>query len=298
MKVLLSAYACEPDKGGEPGIGWHWVVETARLGHTVWVITRANNRGAIERASLSMPNLHFVYHDLPQWVAKLKKRGPLLEWYYAAWQRSAYRRARVLHREQRFDIVQHVTFGVFRQASYMGRLGIPFVFGPVGGGERTPIRLRMNYGLRGHLLDTLRDAANLAARWSPWLHDTLATARLILVKTPHTAKALPERYRYKVRHIIEIGAPQAVDAPPPRAEARGIRYLFVGRFLFWKGMQDRPEGIRATPPSRPRRSTDHGRGGARRPAVATALSYTRDCRCCGMARLDPPCRDRRRLPRS
>ena len=23
-KILLSAYACEPNKGSEPGVGWEW----------------------------------------------------------------------------------------------------------------------------------------------------------------------------------------------------------------------------------------------------------------------------------
>jgi hypothetical protein len=49
--------------------------------------------------------------------------------------------------------VQHLTFGVFRHPSFMGRLGIPFIFGPVGGGERVPFRLRMDYGAKGHLVD-------------------------------------------------------------------------------------------------------------------------------------------------
>ena len=97
MKVLLSAYACEPNKGSEPGIGWHWVLEVTRLGHDVWVLTRANNRETIERASPGLPNLHIVYHDPPAWVARLKKKGPFLQLYYAWWQWSAYRRARQLH---------------------------------------------------------------------------------------------------------------------------------------------------------------------------------------------------------
>ena len=42
--ILISAYACEPQKGSEPGIGWHWVVELARLEYNVHVITRSNNR--------------------------------------------------------------------------------------------------------------------------------------------------------------------------------------------------------------------------------------------------------------
>ena len=49
MKILVSAYACEPGKGSEPGAGWLWARAAARR-HEVWVLTRANNREAIEAA--------------------------------------------------------------------------------------------------------------------------------------------------------------------------------------------------------------------------------------------------------
>ncbi len=49
MKVLVSAYACEPGKGSEPGAGWNWVVAAARQ-HELCVLTRANNRESIEAA--------------------------------------------------------------------------------------------------------------------------------------------------------------------------------------------------------------------------------------------------------
>ena len=39
----MSAYACEPGKGSEPGVGWAVALEMARY-HDIWVITRANNR--------------------------------------------------------------------------------------------------------------------------------------------------------------------------------------------------------------------------------------------------------------
>ena len=49
LKVLMSAYACEPGKGSEPewaGSGrCKW-----RAYHDVTVLTRANNRGPIEAA--------------------------------------------------------------------------------------------------------------------------------------------------------------------------------------------------------------------------------------------------------
>ncbi len=242
MKLLLSAYACEPDRGSEPGVGWHWVLELARLRHDVWVVTRANNQQAIQRASPDLPNVRFIYYDLPNWLAKLKKKAPILQFYYLLWQWGAYRTVRELHRQEQFDLVQHLTFGVFRHPSFMGRLGIPFIFGPVGGGERTPFRLRMDYGVKGHLVDAARDLANVVARWNPWLRETFGAAHIILAKTPHTGMAVPRQYRHKVRHVIEIGVSGAAASAELAPQDRGIRFLFVGRFLFWKGMQ---YGLRA-----------------------------------------------------
>ncbi len=39
-RILVSAYACEPDKGSEQGVGWHWVLEMAKT-EELWVITAA-----------------------------------------------------------------------------------------------------------------------------------------------------------------------------------------------------------------------------------------------------------------
>src|SRR4030042_6826220 len=74
LKILVSAYACEPDKGSEPGVGWNWVKQIARF-HEVWVITRANNRASIERELNKTPinNLRFVYYDVPKVLSFWKK---------------------------------------------------------------------------------------------------------------------------------------------------------------------------------------------------------------------------------
>jgi len=135
-----------------------------------------------------------------------------------------------------------VTFGVFRQPSFMGRLGIPFIVGPLGGGERTPFRLRMGYGFRAHVLDAVRDVANVLATWRPSVRHMFATANLILVKTPHTGRLVSSRFRHKVRHLLEIGAGAVTRTGPAPRKQGPFRFLFVGRFLFWKGMQ---YGLRA-----------------------------------------------------
>src|SRR2546425_1110949 len=115
MKVVMGAYACDPQQGSEPGVGWHWALEAVHAGHEVWVITRTKNRSAIE-ASLGaspQPNLHFDFFDLPRPFLSLKRRlGNFvgLYGYYYLWQLRLLARARRLHRRIGFDLAHNVTF--------------------------------------------------------------------------------------------------------------------------------------------------------------------------------------------
>ena len=248
-RILLSAYACEPNKGSEPGIGWHWAVELARMGHEVWVLTRENNRPAIE-AELdkmeTMPNLNFLYYDLPAWMkwwkklgknAKRKAGGRLVHLYYFLWQWGAYRLARRVHATERFDSVHHVTFVSVRQPSFMGSLGIPFIFGPVAGGERAPWRLRSGYGLRGFVRDALRDVLNFLIRVDPFMRRTFRQAERIYVTSEQTRGLVPHSFRNKTRVHLAIGWQGTVEVSERKAQERKpLRILYVGQFLYLKGM--------------------------------------------------------------
>src|SRR4030042_2514746 len=112
LKVLVSAYACEPDKGAERGVGWNWVKQIARF-HDVCVITRANNRVSIERELCKTPiaNLRFVYYDVPKVLSFWKKGARRMHFYYFLWQIDVMRLAKRLVATERIDILHHITFG-------------------------------------------------------------------------------------------------------------------------------------------------------------------------------------------
>jgi len=243
--VLLSAYACEPEKGSEPAVGWHWALEIARLGHEVWVLTRANNRTVIQTELARSPplkNLKFLYYDLPPWAKWWKKgqRGTRL--YYQLWQWGAYLLAKRVHGTECFDRVHHVTFVSVRQASFMGNLGIPFVFGPVAGGERAPWHLRSGYSLRGWLADGVRDLANILVKIDPLVRRTFKQAECIYVTSEQTLSLLPRKYQSKALVQLAIGfdtsdlPPWSDHLPSARAGKDGLSVLYVGRLLYWKGM--------------------------------------------------------------
>lgn len=243
MKILLSAYACEPNRGSEPGIGWHWAIEFARMGHEVFVLTRANNRPVIEDVLRKEPvtNIRFFYYDLPNWAKFWKKGQRGVHLYYLLWQWGAYRTAKKMHKEMAFDRVHHITFGSIRQPSFMGLLGMPFIFGPVAGGESAPRKLRRGYGLKGRLKDGLRDFSNFMVCLDPMMHLTFSTATRIFATSRQTKALIPARYRNKVGISLAIGIERELQERLSQENRRqrydqGTKVLYVGRLLYWKGI--------------------------------------------------------------
>ena len=122
----------------------------------------------------------------------------------------------------------------------MGRLGVPFVFGPFGGGETAPIRLRVGYGLRGWAVDFVRDLSNHWVKLNPLLRQAFARASRIIVTSEQTREFLPRRHRAKCRVQLAIGCEERNILKPGGLAKRSLggqtKILYVGKHLYWKGM--------------------------------------------------------------
>ena len=239
MKVLLSAYACEPGSGSEPGVGWNRVQQISRF-HEVWVITRANNRGPIEAALAAepMPHAHFVYCDLPRWARFWKKKSRGIHAYYYLWQIAAYLKARKLDRQIGFDLAHHVTFVNCWHPSFIALLPVPFVWGPVGGGESMPRAFRRRLSLAAKAHETLRDAGRLVALRDPFLRATARRAAVVLTTT-HQTREFVERLGCRHAQILLEAGISAGERRWLRdfgVERSGpFRLLSLGTLIHWKG---------------------------------------------------------------
>ena len=236
MKLLLSAFACAPNVGSEGGVGWRWALELARL-YEVTVVTDATRRTAIEQELAAHPvdNLNFIYFR-PGWLARVPLNSTTAQVLYTAWQFALLPFARALHRRRTFDLAIHITYGVFRHPSFLGWLGIPFIFGPLGGGEDAPLKLKRSIRGSEKLKEILRTLINKLALLDPFLWLAYARATVILVKTEDTRRALPWPFRRRARVYPEIGF-DAIDGVrlPVRQPGEPLRVLFAGRLLGWKG---------------------------------------------------------------
>jgi glycosyltransferase involved in cell wall biosynthesis len=246
MKVLLSAYACEPEKGSEPGVGWNWVAHMARF-HEVWLLTRANNQPAIEQslAERPLPNVRWVYFDLPPWAHFWKKQRRGIHLYYFLWQLGAYFRARTLHRQVGFDLVHHVTLVNYWMPSLLPLLPVLFVWGPVGGGESAPRIFWRSFSLRGKVYEAMRALARRMSELNPLLRLTARRAALGLATTPETATRLRAIGCPNVSLSSEAGLTRDEMLRLgrfPFRENNPFRVASVGNLLHLKGFE---LGVRA-----------------------------------------------------
>lgn len=252
MKVLLSAYECQPNTGSEFGFGWAWASELAAMGHEIWVITLSDNQASLELELQRQPraNLHFIYCKMSPWlpwaykVTNLMRSQVLALWVAQIakvwWQWEAYQIARILNQEVKFDLVHHVTNSTVRRPSFMGFLGIPFILGPLAGGVKTPWALRKSYPTIGKLNDFIRDLANAWVRFDPLVNLSFASARKIYCDSNQTLKLIPQLYQYKSEVLFSVPNCEITEVFPsivrePR-KTELFKVLYVGRFLYWKGI--------------------------------------------------------------
>jgi glycosyltransferase involved in cell wall biosynthesis len=241
MRVLLSAYACEPEKGSEPGVGWNWVGQIARF-HEVWVLTRANNQDSIKQslAKRPLPNVHWVYFDLPGWARFWKKNRRGIHLYYFLWQLGAYFRAKKLHRHVGFDLVHHVTLVNYWMPSFLALLPPPFVWGPVGGGESAPQSFWRSLSLRGKVYEAMRELARRVSELNPLLRLPARCAAIGLATTAETAKRLRAVGCRNVSLSSEAGltADEMLQLSGlPLRENNIFRVISVGNLLHLKGFE-------------------------------------------------------------
>ena len=142
LKLLISAYACCPNRGSEPGMGWNFVSGLSKF-HEVHVITEQ------EKWEVELKKYLKEYPELSKnlrFYFIRKKRGrkirkiwpPSYYCFYRQWQKEAFKLAIKLDDKENFDLVHQLNMVGYREPGYLWKINKPFVWGPIGGLENSP----------------------------------------------------------------------------------------------------------------------------------------------------------------
>ena len=242
IRVLISAYACHPEKVSEPGVAWMQVKTLVlKSRYDITIISRKKNvipvRDELKR--LGGKNFSVVGVDLPVW-ARLWKRGHLaLHIYYYIWQFLAYFVARRLDKNDPFDVAHHISFMTLR-TNMVPFLRPPCVVGPVGGAQIPPKGFEKI--LRHPFKERLRTLSISTMRFSPLFRSFLKKTDIFLLANRNNLWVIPDKFRHKC-FVRQIGwddsmdnicneQPTVIDSNPEL-----IKIYWGGRLIGWKGLE-------------------------------------------------------------
>lgn len=221
-------------------MGWNVVRElSSRV--SLWVITRANNQAAIEGAGEDWTRqVQWIYWDPPKWLAFWKKDGRGVQLFYLIWQYGVKSVASKALAEHDFDVIHHLTFGKFWIPSRLAGLPRPFVFGPVGGGEVSPLELGAGGAWRGRLADGLKRIAIWGVTHYPPSLRLLRSAAWTFAATPQTREVLIKAKVGNVSVLPQSGI-RPSDLPVLLVPQRELHHgelvvISAARLIHWKAL--------------------------------------------------------------
>jgi glycosyltransferase involved in cell wall biosynthesis len=151
MRIVIVGHAASPDRGSEPGNSWDWAWYLSQQ-HDVWLVHYPEFRSEVDRYLSSHPNdrlrIEWVHTSswFDPWHPDRSSTGIRFKIHYMLWLARTQRVVADLVRREAIDIVHHVGLNTVSAPSRLWRLPVPFIWGPIGGGQSAPPAFRNYYG--------------------------------------------------------------------------------------------------------------------------------------------------------
>lgn len=167
------AYAISPYRGSEYAVAWNYVMHMSKNNNlTVLYGTSDEHIGETDTIDKylkehTVKNVRFIavqpniLTNLLNWP---NRNGLFVYTFYyafAVWQRTAYNVAKEIIKTEHFDLVHNVGPIGYREPGYLWKLGLPYIWGPVGGANNAPLQLMKHMPLIGRMKQTFRNVANI-----------------------------------------------------------------------------------------------------------------------------------------
>ena len=247
--ILLLAYQCGDGAGSVSQIGWEWYAQLAQQ-HRVTLVTHSRNRAALDQAGAPLPGSDILYVDTEWFAGPLYRLAsrlfPMSEHSifmlasldYFLFDFIAWRHLRKLQQRGRtWQLVHRATPVTLAAPTWLARLGLPLVVGPVNCGLQNPSGFDSILRQDGIWLVRLRAFGRLF----DGLIGSTRQATRILTATRASLESVAPCYRQRCRMMLENGVHidrfTRLDWPPAPGGTVPLRILFVGRLVPFKALE-------------------------------------------------------------
>ena len=238
FKILISAYACSPNKGSEPGMGWNFVMALSKFHELHVIVEKKKWEKPINTFFKLNPKLknniffYFIEKKRNKWLRKIWP--PSYYYFYKIWQKKAYNFALELDKKENFDLIHQLNMVGYREPGFLWKIKKPFVWGPIGGLDNSPWSFLPSLGVKGFIFYTFRNAINLYQR--NFLHRPKNVAKrkntYLIAATPNTQKLINKLWGCESLVMCEVGQEKAKVKIMPNERNLKIEPLKI----VWSGV--------------------------------------------------------------
>lgn len=213
LKIIINSYACCPNMGSEPGMGWNWIIHLAKYCE-LYVISEGEFRVKVETWMIELGARHIEalktdavessgWYSLKNdgWQGKVcfywnpvsvdvrKMCWNQGDWrfyrHYEKWQRKTADIARKIIECNHIDILHQLNMIGFREPGYLWQVskesGVPFVWGPVDAKGSFPMAYTEGAPIKNILFLRIKNLiTDLQLRFERRVHNAAQQASLIL----------------------------------------------------------------------------------------------------------------------
>ena len=241
QRVLLVTHTFDADFSMESRLSWFRATHAAKQ-YDVTVLCADPYDGVRCDVEAKVPGLKVVtvpHSALEKFLIK-SPIGFYLA--YRLWHLRVFAVARKLHARRPFALAHQVSYCGYREPGYCWKLGIPFVWGPIGGTQNVPWQFLGQFSLIGAAKEACRSVTNaLQLRFGQRVGQALRAASKVFVANREIQASFKQARGVVLPCQLEFGiertAQQRTDQPRDlRDPQQPLRILWAGRLENWKAL--------------------------------------------------------------
>lgn len=238
--ILILAYQLSPTKGSEYSVAWNYVTRMSKYNKlTVLYGVSGEHLGDCDEMeefakSTGLPNVTFICVKPNKWTNMLNwcNRHNFLNYTfyfaYQAWQKQVYKVAKSVMQNKKIDLIHFVGPTGYREPGYLWKLGLPYIWGPIGGANSNNLILTRNLSTISKLKFIFRNLANnIQLKYNKRLRKVLQCTDLLLTSTSENQEIFKT-----VLHINSYYLPENSIASPTKLNKNKFNNVDKFHFIF------------------------------------------------------------------
>jgi len=251
-RVLIVAFACHPNMNMETRIGWNRAVASAKDYDTTVVHSAEFSSAELAREAEAMgiPAERLKFIAVKSWMTWMPMPCDAIYWAgYRAWHDVALKIVASIHEKEPFGLVHLVSYCGYREPGQWWKLGIPFIWGPVGGTQNFPANFFKKIALGSAIREAIRNRMN---DWqlcrSGRVRSAAQNAHTVFAASSQAQRDMLRGTGVRCSRLLETGVTPMPPVPSRQLDTtRPFRILWSGRLREWKALPLLLEAIAGLP---------------------------------------------------